>query len=281
MKYSININQYAAVSSGLDLDIIDLAIFDFIKDFAASPKAQKLQTDSGIYIWVSHKMIIEEMPTLGIKSVSGMRKRLANLVNAGVLVLHPQCDMIGKSYYAFGAAAEQLMFASSTSEATPSFSGGGAPKSNDPVLKRTGPCPKKDGVPCPKKDGDNIYNIDNNNKDNILYSGEKEFSPTPQKTSSEKKTLFRNSEIGQSVVDDDYSAFIAAIGKDCDGIDLVYYYNVVRDWSDSSNTKRTNRGWIATIKTFMRKDMENGKLHRIQEAQTPTLSADELWYLNL
>ena len=33
MKYTILINQYAAVKSGLDLDLIDLAIFDFIKDF--------------------------------------------------------------------------------------------------------------------------------------------------------------------------------------------------------------------------------------------------------
>lgn len=32
MKYTILINQFAAVNSGLDLDLIDLCIFDFIKD---------------------------------------------------------------------------------------------------------------------------------------------------------------------------------------------------------------------------------------------------------
>lgn len=36
MKYSININQKAAIDLGLKLDIVDLAIFDYIKDFSAS-----------------------------------------------------------------------------------------------------------------------------------------------------------------------------------------------------------------------------------------------------
>ena len=45
MKYNISINQFAAVRNGFakDLDLIDLAIFDFIKDFANSSKCVKVQ----------------------------------------------------------------------------------------------------------------------------------------------------------------------------------------------------------------------------------------------
>lgn len=44
-------------------------------------------------------------------------------------------------------------------------------------------------------------------------------------------------------------------------IDLEYYWHAVNDWSDIKNEKRTARGWIATIRTFIRRDEETGRLH--------------------
>lgn len=43
-------------------------------------------------------------------------------------------------------------------------------------------------------------------------------------------------------------------------IDLNYYFNVVSDWSDQANKKRTLKGWIATARNFMRRDFESKKL---------------------
>ena len=85
MKYTILINQYAAVNSGLDLDLIDLAIFDFIKDFANCASCVKMHTPEGIYFWISHKLILEAMPLLNIKTSQGMIKRIDNLIKAGIL----------------------------------------------------------------------------------------------------------------------------------------------------------------------------------------------------
>ena len=82
MKYTILINQYAAVNSGLDLDLIDLAIFDFIKDFANCASCVKMHTPEGIYFWISHKLILEAMPLLNIKTSQGMIKRIDNLIKA-------------------------------------------------------------------------------------------------------------------------------------------------------------------------------------------------------
>ena len=70
MKYNISINQFAAVRNGFakNLDLIDLAIFDFIKDFANSSKCVKVQTQEGTYFWISHKLVMEQMPLLKIKT---------------------------------------------------------------------------------------------------------------------------------------------------------------------------------------------------------------------
>lgn len=85
---------------------------------------------------------------------------------------------------------------------------------------------------------------------------------------SGKVTLFCNSSVYRLVKDDDYSAFEALFkGPEYEDIDLVYYFHAVCDWSSSVNKKRTERGWIATVRNFIRGDMERGKLHKKPEKQ--------------
>ena len=114
MKYTILINQYAAINSGLDLDLIDLAIFDFIKDFANSSKCVKIQTPEGVFFWISHALIIESMPILNIKSKNGVIKRIENLVEAKVLRKHPNCEVYNKTLYSFDENYELLAFTTDT-----------------------------------------------------------------------------------------------------------------------------------------------------------------------
>lgn len=56
-------------------------------------------------------------------------------------------------------------------------------------------------------------------------------------------------------------------GAEYDKIDLVYYYHTVGDWSYSSGTKRDENGWIATVRNFIRGDIEKKKLHLKAEYQ--------------
>lgn len=79
----------------------------------------------------------------------------------------------------------------------------------------------------------------------------------PRPKSASTKTLFRNSGAA-----DRTKFFKAFDGEEYAAIDMEYYYNVVSDWSDSSNTMRTERGWFATVRTFIRGDKEKGKLHK-------------------
>ena len=93
-------------------------------------------------------------------------------------------------------------------------------------------------------------------------------SEVKSEVKSGKVTLFCNSSVYKLVKDDDYSAFEALFkGPEYEDIDLVYYFHAVCDWSSSANKKRTERGWIATVRNFIRGDMERGKLHKKPEKQ--------------
>ena len=73
----------------------------------------------------------------------------------------------------------------------------------------------------------------------------------------ERKSLLRNCEVGT------YEAMLRHfIEEEAAGIDIRYYFNAVSDWSETSGKRRTARGWIATMRTFMRSDNEKGKLKR-------------------
>ena len=109
-KNIITIDQRTAVELDLKLDIIDLSIFDFIKDFANSKGCMKMQTDEGTYFWISHEYILQQMPLLKIKTTQSVVNRINNLVNAKLLVKHPRCAQIGKSLYNFGENYDRLMF---------------------------------------------------------------------------------------------------------------------------------------------------------------------------
>lgn len=92
----------------------------------------------------------------------------------------------------------------------------------------------------------------------------------------EKKTLFRNSDVYKMVkfengVGVDYSEFESKFATpEFEKVDLVYYFHSVSDWSDQKNMKRTKNGWLATVRNFIRGDVEKKKLHLKPECKAPT-----------
>jgi predicted transcriptional regulator len=48
--------------------------------------------------------------------------------------------------------------------------------------------------------------------------------------------------------------------KNYAGVDLKHYIEDVLLWSDSKNQKRTNKGWLATLRNWMKRDLQAGKL---------------------
>ena len=94
-------------------------------------------------------------------------------------------------------------------------------------------------------------------------------TPSENKPKKDRLTLFSNSDVAKLVTFTpsgvaDVTA-LAQVLPDlaAQGCDLAYYYCAVRDWSDSSNTRRTARGWLATLRNFYRGDLDKGRARKI------------------
>lgn len=286
MKYTILINQYAAVTNGLNLDLIDLAIFDFIKDFANSSSCVKMQTPEGVYFWISHKLVLEAMPLLNIKTNQGLIKRIDNLINAGILRKHHNCDKYRQTLYSFGENYDLLAFANMDLQPTT--------KVDNPQQKLMATHNKSLGITLNESLGYNINNTDNTNNDNNIAPQIDFAAPVPvieqPEESKDKKTLFRNSEIYKLAKFDetgagvDYSEFEKKFATpEFETVDLVYYFHAVADWSDQKNMKRTKNGWLATVRNFIRGDVERNKLHlkpQFQQSKSKINVSDAVSFLN-
>lgn len=94
-------------------------------------------------------------------------------------------------------------------------------------------------------------------------------TPSENKTKKDRLTLFSNSDIAKLVTFTPSGvADVTALAKvlpdlAAQGCDLAYYFCAVRDWSDSSNTRRTARGWLATLRNFYRGDLDKGRARKI------------------
>ena len=86
-----------------------------------------------------------------------------------------------------------------------------------------------------------------------------------------RKCLMKNSGIE---IKDVKAAFLKT--EDLSAADAKYYFNAASDWSDAGGNLRTD--WIATIRSFARRDSKDGKLKlSIHKAQTGSnLGGDKL-----
>lgn len=127
-----------------------------------------------------------------------------------------------------------------------------------------------------KKDDYNVNNsfIENKAADGGLFEPEQGFTPvtvTRPRRTSETLCLFENSRYN------DFEQFKAQFtAPEFAGVDIVYYYHAVADWSAQKGKKM--KDWIATTRNFIRGDMEKGKLHRLSE-NGAALSPDAIEYL--
>ena len=105
MKYSININQRAAVELGLSsiVDIIDLALFDAFKSFANSARVGKrIDPDGTIWFWIAYAEILNELPLCRINTKDGIYRRMKRLEEAGIIIFNPDNQRLCKTFFRWG-----------------------------------------------------------------------------------------------------------------------------------------------------------------------------------
>lgn len=119
-----------------------------------------------------------------------------------------------------------------------------------------------------------IENPDNKPADGGLFPTEPGaiIVTRPKRTSEPAACLFENSKFA------DYNAFaVQFTSPEFANVDLVYYYNAIADWSAQRGKKM--KDWIATARNFMRRDMEQNKLHVIGSRSGGVLDAEAIEYL--
>jgi len=174
MKYSININQRAVVDLGLDLDLTDMAILDFMSEFAHTEECEKAWVDAkgACAYWFSTKLILEQLPILRITE-RAVRQHINNLIGAGLLERYGDPRRTQKSYFLFGPTYAKLFFATAPSTVP---SDGVLPQTSEKNCRDLG-----NKLPTPRKnisDNNNINIIDNKGKDVVVNKQKPVFAET-------------------------------------------------------------------------------------------------------
>lgn len=270
MKYYININQKYAVEHGLNTS--EAIVFAWLYELPSWAKSVLI--DNKTYYFASENKAAEEMPLISDKKDTFYRlyrslakKGLIEMLKIGKATYIAITDL-GKGWYLSESNQKndnsEHLNNYPNSENNSDFAGNS--EESRKILQNN-----SETAPT-----NNIYK---NNNNNIYRSREKEFTQHSQQKGEVveaefiepkepkgdgTKRLFRSffCEIDKGSYDELNALFNAEEYAD---INLVYYYNAVADWSDSANKKRTKRGWIATIRNFIKSDKEKGKLHTISE----------------
>lgn len=237
MKFNININQKGAIDAGLKIDLIDLAVFDFIKDFIHSGSCQTTNTIDGMYFWVSHKAIQKGLPLLKINTRQGIVKRINNLVDAGLLVRHVNTQKQARSLYKIGPKYECLIFADPDNESYP------------PDNESLQGCKQKLSPP----DNESLqYNSINNNTDqlSILMQGAPDFPHS-----------FKDNPLYE------FNNFSALLKEAADaGVDLDFYYAKIKTWAEGKKSPQLRVNWKGVCVSWLQRDRQNNKLVMVQKS---------------
>lgn len=268
MKYYINVNQKFAVEHGLNTS--EAIVFAWLYELPSWAKSVLI--DNKEYYFASENKAAEEMPLISDKKDTFYRlykslakKGLIEMLKIGKATYIAITDL-GKGWYLSESSQKngnsEHLNNYQKSENNSDFAGN-SEESRKFLQNNSETSPTN-----------NIYK---NNNNNIYRSREKEFSQhsqqkgevveaeiiEPKEPKGEgAKRLFRSffAEIDNGNYDELNSLFNS---EDYADINLLYYYNAVADWSDSANKKRTKRGWVATIRNFIKSDKEKNKLHTI------------------
>lgn len=102
VKISISINQAQVVTLGLELDLIDLALFDYCQSYLLSSKSNKTLVEGKIYVQVRPEHIIADMPLLGLTTTKSINNHIDALIGAGLLERCPENQKLRGTYICAG-----------------------------------------------------------------------------------------------------------------------------------------------------------------------------------
>lgn len=140
-----------------------------------------------------------------------------------------------------------------------------APQKNGGTVASAAPA----NLPPTEKNGGRLYN-DNKENSSLFNKEDMEGAVVADDTHPARGAhLFKNSPFYE------FEKFaVQFTAPEFAEIDLLYYYNCIRDWSQEGGKKKHD--WIATARNWMRRDRDSGRLHKTPHAG---LTPDAIKYL--
>lgn len=133
------------------------------------------------------------------------------------------------------------------------------------------------------------YNINHDNITDNKTSGPADAVPAQEQPGSDKGQGAPRGKVSRATSEPlclfadsrycDPDKFVAQFnfaGTEYEDVDIMFYYNSVADWS--SRKAKKQKDWIATARSFMRRDKQEGKLVRLKRG--PILTPEAEAYLN-
>lgn len=110
IKWNIYINQKAIIDNGMNINIIDAAIFDFIYNFISSGNALSIVYQDRQYYWMAYQRIIDSMPLLEIKNKNVLARHIQKLIDSDLLSKIVVPEMGNKTFFCIGDNAKKMFF---------------------------------------------------------------------------------------------------------------------------------------------------------------------------
>ena len=266
MEYSLLIDQNFACRK--DLTLTEAACMAVVFTFPRWCNSYCI--DGVTYYWYSEKKVSEDFPLVFgcAKRVQKNLKALADkgyfilskLGNKKVIAFTDKCRLYGKLEPENGQDLDRKRYEEPENGLKVDRKRYEEPENGLKVdRKRTKSGPKTDRALYKNTISNNDYN---NNKSNNAKNGFFAFvGDIPQKeegekirgTSEKNKCLFEKSRFF------DFELFRECFNTpEFEKVDLVYYYNVVKDWSASKG--RMQKDWIAQTRNIIRADYRRGQI---------------------
>lgn len=114
MKYTISINQKAVCDAGLNLDIVDMAIFDMLTTYTNSTACRRMNEGAKTFFNVPYTVVIDELPLCKITKPDSVYRRFQKLEMSGIINMHPENKKMKQVWFAWGRNYDRLHFGKQT-----------------------------------------------------------------------------------------------------------------------------------------------------------------------
>lgn len=270
MKFNININQKAIINNGLDIDLVDAAIIDCLRNMFAASWCSEMVINGIAYKWIAATKVVEEMPLLKLKK-NAVQKRLRNIEALGLIERSPENQSMGRSFFRATRKLD-LLFSSQGADTdmhlgknipTPLVSASQPPWDINPTYNNTIDNNTIDNNTKSADSKNQLGDVPLKEKNEVLGKGNKTAPDLKADTSVKKEKKSSGQKKKSADYPEDEVVFPAHL--DNEGFRAVWW-GEYRPYRKEGKSKKRIKFWYSSAKYESKAIAEIGRLHATKEA---------------